>query len=166
MNKKLNLVEILKDCPKGTKLYSPLFGDVYFQKISHSNAISFSIIVKTATGDRSFYPDGKFLYGYEGAEYLLFPSKENRDWSTFKVPVKRFKLSKFQPFDKVLCRDLNTSVWHCNFFSDIVYPVDCAPYVYTTGLITHYHCIPFNDETKHLVGSRVDCPDYYKWWEE
>ena len=27
-------------------------------------------------------------------------------------------------------------------------------------------CIPYNDETKHLIGTTNDCPDYYKWWEE
>lgn len=30
MNENLNLVEILKDCPKGTKLYSTIFGEVKF----------------------------------------------------------------------------------------------------------------------------------------
>ena len=25
-------------------------------------------------------------------------------------------------------------------------------------------CIPYNDETKHLVGTTEDCPEYYKWW--
>ena len=28
MNENLNLVEILKDCPEGTELYSTIFGDV------------------------------------------------------------------------------------------------------------------------------------------
>lgn len=27
-------------------------------------------------------------------------------------------------------------------------------------------CIPYNEETKHLVGTKDDCPEYYKWWEE
>ena len=26
-------------------------------------------------------------------------------------------------------------------------------------------CIPYNDDTKHLIGSADDCPEYYKWWE-
>ena len=32
MNENLNLVEILKDCPKGTKLYSTTYGDVEFTR--------------------------------------------------------------------------------------------------------------------------------------
>lgn len=27
-------------------------------------------------------------------------------------------------------------------------------------------CISYNDETKHLVGTKEDCPEFYKWWEE
>jgi len=23
-----------------------------------------------------------------------------------------------------------------------------------------------NDDTKHLVGTTYDCPEYYKWWED
>ncbi len=172
MNKELNLVEILKDCPKETKLYCTLFGDVKFVGVNDDNA-DYPINIRCPNGGvMGIAFNGRYCAILDG-ECILFPSKENRDWSTFKVPVKRFKVpvkrfkvAEFQPFDKVLCRDLNTSVWHCNFFSDIVYPVGCAPYVYTTGLVSHYHCIPFNDETKHLVGSRDDCPDYYKWWEE
>lgn len=34
-----NLVNILKYCPEGTKLYSPIFGEVTFKKISSSNDI-------------------------------------------------------------------------------------------------------------------------------
>ena len=26
--------------------------------------------------------------------------------------------------------------------------------------------VPYNEETEHLIGTREDCPDYYKWWEE
>lgn len=33
MNENLNLVEILKDCPKGTKLYSTVYGEVKFEEI-------------------------------------------------------------------------------------------------------------------------------------
>ena len=36
MNENLNLVEILKDCPEGTKLYSPIIGEVEFKRIKYS----------------------------------------------------------------------------------------------------------------------------------
>lgn len=82
MNENLNLVEILKDCPEGTKLYSPVFGEVEFESI---NDIIGPIIVTTNIGHpECFTADGKMFARYNG-ECLLFPSKEQRDWSKFKI---------------------------------------------------------------------------------
>lgn len=77
METKLNIVEILKDKPKGTKLYSPLFGDVYFSDINNSTTY-----VLHHTSMASFYSDATFIK-FEEAEPLLFPSNEMRDWSKF-----------------------------------------------------------------------------------
>ena len=86
MNENLNLVEILKDCPEGTKLYSPVFGEVEFESI---NDIIGPIVVTTNTGNAEcFTADGKMYTRYNG-ECLLFPSKEQRDWSKFNVKKKK-----------------------------------------------------------------------------
>lgn len=77
METKLNIVEILKDKPKGTKLYSPLFGDVYFSDINNSTTY---VLHNNSTA--SFYKDARY-FKFEEAEPLLFPSKEMRDWSKF-----------------------------------------------------------------------------------
>ena len=82
MNENLNLVEILKDCPEGTKLYSTVFGEVEFERI---NDIIGPIVVTTNIGDpECFTADGKMFARYNG-ECVLFPSKEQRDWSKFKT---------------------------------------------------------------------------------
>lgn len=75
MEKNVNIVEILKNKSNGTKLYSPLFGDVYFSFIDGE-----FITVKHHEKIANFYRNGRF-YDYDGAESLLFPSKEMRDWS-------------------------------------------------------------------------------------
>lgn len=77
MEKKINIAEILKDKLVNTKLYSPVFGDVYLLNIDTKD-----IIVKHHGSVATFYHNGK-LYGYDEAEPLLFPSKEMRDWSKF-----------------------------------------------------------------------------------
>lgn len=78
----MNIAEILKDCPKGTKLYSLIFGDVEFEKIQNN-----LIYVKTKGGlIGNFTAEGKFLKRYSNSECLLFPSKDNRDWNTFQRP--------------------------------------------------------------------------------
>lgn len=77
MEQKLNIAEILKDKPKNTKLYSPLFGDVYFLCVEDG-----IITVAHHDGIAVFFGDGRY-YNYPESEPLLFPSKEMHDWSKF-----------------------------------------------------------------------------------
>ena len=89
MNENLNLCEILKDCPKGTKLWSPIWGNVTLIRIDDRNF--FPTVFLSAPGfvNISLRSDGK-MYDIEEAECLVFPSKDQRDWSKFKAPVERF----------------------------------------------------------------------------
>ena len=163
-NKKLNLCEILKDCPKGTKLWSPVWGNVTLIQI---NDISLYPIVLSADGfnNVSLHSDGR-MYGVKESECILFPSKEQRDWSKFKVQVKRFNPTEFKPFDKVLLRRGNLK-WTPSFFGKIIQ--ELSGEISVIELISRNRwgmCIPYNDETKSLAGTTDDCPEYYKWWEE
>lgn len=76
-----NIAEILKNCPKGTKLYSPLFGNVTLENIN-SYSTDVTIEVKVHDCYYCFYKTGIY-YNYESAECLLFPSSRMRDWSKF-----------------------------------------------------------------------------------
>lgn len=86
MNENINLVEILKDCPKGTKFYSSVYGELIYSnmytdsldpKIYFIDENNRSIIV-------GYYRDGR-LYDTKG-ECTIFPSKDQRDWSKFTAP--------------------------------------------------------------------------------
>lgn len=79
METEINIVEILKDKPVNTKLWSPLFGDVYTSSICSEDTI---IIVNHHAESSSFYNNGKY-FNHAEAEPLLFPSNEMRDWSKF-----------------------------------------------------------------------------------
>ena len=166
MNEKLNLVEILKDCPKGTKLYSINYGDVKFEQINEGSR--FPILVRANNNNvASFLANGKIYANYDG-ECALLPSKEQRDWSKFDAPwlkKERFDPNTLKPFDKVLVRDGRNEKWQCSLFSHINIIDDIYfPYVaITTG---HKCCIPYNDDTKHLVGTTEEAPEYYRYWEE
>ena len=87
MNENINLVEILKDCPVGTELYSPIFGSCTLVEVIQTYDCTYPINVNVDHGDstRWFTSKGKYMAGGNG-ECMLFPSKENRDWSTFKAP--------------------------------------------------------------------------------
>lgn len=82
----MDLIEILKNCAQGTKLYSPIAGTVKFNKIIESEGLGFYIAVETNYGRLLFDSEGKT---YEDGECLLFPSKEQRDWSKFKVSSEK-----------------------------------------------------------------------------
>ena len=84
METKINIAELLKDCPKGTKLYSPIFGDVYLKKIRPYLAIIVTINKGQGDFNEEFLYDGRYRMN---GECMLFPSKENRDWSKFKRPL-------------------------------------------------------------------------------
>lgn len=82
MENEINIAEILKDCPKGMELYSPIYGKVEFWKVN-SNSV-YSIMTATSiyrTG--SFTSEGRLYEKYPSAECLLFPSREMRDWTKF-----------------------------------------------------------------------------------
>ena len=152
----LNLEIILNDCPRNTKLYSPLYGDVYFQEIDKQNS-EFPIKVLYVDSDGEFNcawfnKIGRY-YNLPNTECMLFPSKENRDWSTWKNPnvkIKHFDPKTLKPFDKVLARYYDGDKWTATLFSHIGF---------------YEEIIPYNDETAHLVGTNDDAPKYYRYWE-
>lgn len=82
MENKINIAKILKDFPKGTKLYSPIYDKVELLGVNIYSVYS----IMTATSiDRTgiFTSDGRLYEKYPTAECLLFPSREMRDWSKF-----------------------------------------------------------------------------------
>ena len=221
MNENLNLVEILKDCPKGTKLYSIIYGDVELEKV-YLKDDEYPIEIKIGEGSDMTYVanDGRLLGDFPG-ECTLFPSKNQRDWSKFKTKKPKFKVGdkivniprkymgalgtqsiiskvtddkyiftngnyifisnqgswelvhdkkpKFdpktlQPFDKVLVRDMDLENWKVQLFSNIIEYEKQYPYLCIND---HYmYCIPYNDDTKHLVGTKEEAPEFYRYWEE
>ena len=93
------------------------------------------------------------------------PANDQRDWSKFSAPwykKEKFDPNTLKPFDKVLV--FTNGEWTCDFFSHTL-----------SGDIFNKRCmgigdvnvvIPYNDETKHLVGTTEEAPDYYRYWED
>ena len=161
MNENLNLVEILKDCQEGTELYSPIIGEVVFKRIKDCE---YPIVTCRKNGNRilSFTKEGLFFP--EGECIMLFPSKEQRDWSKFKIKKPKFDPKTLQPFDKVLVKYLKDDYWSCDLFSNITKDGKIYPYLCVSGV--YKYCIPYNDDTKHLVATNKEAPEFYRYWEE
>ena len=81
--KKINIAELLKDCPKGTELYSPIFGELKFNEVNAFN--NRILVVQQNDYIAEFESDGR-LINCKNGECLLFPSKDKRDWSKFQRP--------------------------------------------------------------------------------
>lgn len=164
MNENIDLTKILKDCPKGWKFWSPIFGEVEFER-NYENKNFFNVSLVEDGTEWSFVYDATiFLGNIKSREIMLYPSKEQRDWSKFTAPwykKDKFDPSTLKPFDKVLVQISRDDIWSVDFFS---YYNDEYKKCICTGLVHYFYCIPYNDETKDLVGTCNEAPDYYKWW--
>ena len=160
MNENLDLVEILKDCPKGTKLYSPLFGEVELECVKDGSAYPIRVLLNKNGTEVGFTLEGTMCPSYYDGECVLFPSKDQRDWSKFKAKQPKFDPNTLNPFDKVLARNYREE-WICTFFSHIVKDEETYPYACGYDMFTY--CIPYNDETKYLVGTVKEAPEFYRF---
>lgn len=78
----MDLIKKLKYYPKGSKLYSPMYGYVTFDHVD-DDFIHVKVGDENSNHTVGFYPDGRINKGYSDSEITLFPSKGNRDWNTF-----------------------------------------------------------------------------------
>lgn len=179
MNENINLTKILKDCPKGWKFYSSVYGEVKFETIefqrlkyrynSYMPTCKHQIVEEDPRPIKFTVQDIEHCVSSAGehikgkGECTFFPSKDQRDWSKFTAPwykKDKFDPKTLQPFDRVLVRDRDIEHWICNLFSHIIndeYLCIGSCFIY---------CIPYNDDTKHLVGTKEEAPEYYKYWED
>ena len=98
-------------------------------------------------------------------EVMLYPSKEMRDWSKFTAPwlkKERFDPKTLKAFDRVLVN--HDDIWKVDFFSHIC-QYEPNGWCQCIG-DSYYICIPYNDDTKHLLGTKEEAPEYYRYWED
>ena len=171
MNENIDLTKILKDCPIGWEFYSSIYGYVIFHRIENSSEypVKFFYINKNNSKNYgSVTKQGLHVSCFNG-ECTLFPSKEQRDWSKFTVPwykKGRFDPTTLNPFDKVLVKVSNESfnTWYADFVAEPAHVKNETPLI--LGAKEANMVIPYNDETKHLVGTKDEAPEYYRYWED
>ena len=168
MNENIDLREILKDCPSGTTFWSKLHGQVIFKSVQE---VTYPIRIAYRSCEGFLHEAGYTKEGYHSQDFkgecLLVPSKEQQSWSKFKAPwlkKPKFDPNTLNPYDKVLVRCDSFYNWNCSLFSNI--DDQCKNYPF--GCLGSYYrfCIPYNEETKHLVGTSDEAPEYYRYWED
>lgn len=142
----MNIAEILRDCPEGTKLYSLVCGEL--ELVCVTDEEEYPIICRVTDGRYdSFTSDGREFFDYPDAKCVLFPSKDQRDWSKFGATYQKPK-PELKPFDKVLVRDSNYGKWECDIFNHI----DNG--IYNCFRSYWYQCIKY-EGNEHLLGTTI-----------
>lgn len=116
-----NLVNILKHCPEGTKLYSPIFGEVTLYSVNNRSIDVIATDYSDKTTHIEFNRLGKLILAYPNAECVLFPSKDQRDWSKFKIPTKKGDVIMFNGMYPCLVTgdySKDPSMWCCGLLED------------------------------------------------
>ena len=89
MEKELDLTSILKGC-EGVELWSNVFGLCKLERIIETVIHPIVLSITNNVGvniSECISKDGLYNNAYNG-ECILWPSETNRDWSTFKKPIK------------------------------------------------------------------------------
>lgn len=95
-------------------------------------------------------------YGIAGFNWMIYIKYQNQ----YELVPNKFDPKTLKPFDKVLVRKFSISEWRCGIFSH---------HQFHWGVVfndTYKFCIPYNAETKHLVGTKKEAPKYYRYWED
>ena len=164
MNENIDLTKILENCPVGWEFWSDNYGKVRFKCINKS--YDRPIFVKRTDGGNAYYTKEGWCSKDFSASCLLWPSKDYRDWSKFTAPwykKEKFNPKTLKPFDKVLVKCNNSETWKVQLFSHIIEDDKICPYVCIS--YNYKYCIPYNNDTKHLVGANEEAPEYYRYWE-
>lgn len=146
----MNIAEILKKCPKGTKLYSLVHGEVTLENIISIG--KYPIEVVSDDGCLKYYTkDGLVFANFPNGECVLVPSKNQRDWSKFGATdqvTDQKQETELKPFDKVLVRDRDDRKWGCDFFCHL----GDKEGVFVCISSWWRQCIPYEDN-EHLLGT-------------
>lgn len=135
-----NLVSILKHCPEGTKLYSPVFGEVTLYSVNNRRIDVIATDYSDKPSHIEFSSSGRLILCYSDSECVLFPSKDQRDWDKFKIPTKKGDVIMFN--GQVPCLvtgdySQDKKAWVCglledgDFCTNIIHPSEWNAHFYT-----------------------------------
>lgn len=156
----MNIAEILKYCPKGTKLYCILCGNAELEEITNIGTIVIRKVVDTISTSYTLDYEGR--YSHSG-ECVLFPSKDQRDWNKFRLPVKRgdIMMSDNKAF---IISDEYVNVFN-NAFHKYICGIDTTGTFKVSQLDTYWTSkfyIPASEEAKKELFDKI-AEAGYKW---
>ena len=150
----INLVSILKHCPKGTKLYSPIFGAVTLYSVNNRIIDVIATNCRDETTHIEFSHLGRLILGYSNAECVLFPSKDQRDWSKFQIPAKRGDIMMFTDKSAVFMIDTKKDT----YTDTIAYAGNNTGFKINEHIVRSY--IPASEDMKEKLFAAIDKAGY------
>lgn len=150
----INLVSILKYCPEGTKLYSPIFGEVTLYSVNNRIIDVIATNCSDETTHIEFSHLGRLILGYSNAECVLFPSKDQRDWSKFQIPAKRGDIMMFIDKSAVFIIDTKKG----NYTDTIAYAGNNTGFKINEHIVRSY--IPASEDMKEKLFAAMDKAGY------
>lgn len=150
-----NLIDILKYCPKGTKLYSPIYGEVTFKGISSiDNILCKATHRNGGTTIAAFTSLGKHQCDFPDSECMLFPSKDQRNWDAFQIPAKRGDIMMFDDKSGVFMIDVMMD----NYVTIIAYVDKYSNFRIGDRILLSY--IPASEDMKKKFFDAMDKAGY------
>lgn len=150
----INLAKILKYYPKGTKLYSPIYGEVVLDSVQGKSIYTLAKTNNGATLVVEFNHLGRLYYEFSNSECVLFPSKDQRDWDKFRTPAKKGDIMMFYDKSAVFMIDAMTD----NYVTIIAY-VDKYSTFRTGGRIL-INYVPASEDMKKKFFDAMDKAGY------
>lgn len=148
----------------GAIVYCTLIGECFVESVNINDCFRARLVQTRDSKKCIEFDEYGRPAGDIDAECCVFPSRDDRDWSTFDA-TPRFDIGELKPFDKVLARYKSyggeePTPWKPAFF------VRHIPETGEFELLPGYgmYCVPYNDETKHLLGTTDEAPEFYKTW--
>lgn len=154
----INLVNILKHCPEGTKLYSPIFGEVTLYSVNNRIIDVIATNYSDETTHIEFSRLGRLILGYSNAECVLFPSKDQRDWNKFRISTKKGDVIMFNGTCPCLVTDdysKDTSKWCCGLTADNIFLLN-----YSSAEWRNSFYIPASEDMKEKLFAAIDKAGY------
>ena len=148
MGNKINIAELLKDCPSGMELDCTSYDNVSFDKISDDKKATYPIFCYTTDkeGNRSgisFTEDGCESKRY-GAKCVIFP-KGKTTWEGFRKPFK----------DGDILTDISGDIYICKIISTYNY---CGSYasINSNGVFISYYTSFIEDSSRYATESEKE----------
>ena len=160
MENKINIAELLKDCPKGMELDCTMYEDVYFDYVDELNIIHCYIQYETHKTSTTFNQHGTPNSNIK-SKCVIFP-KGKTTWEGF-VPPCKFKAGDVlvsKAGNIVLFSHIdskNIVHYHC-----IIQPYDSFRIEENTsiGVGKYYECVLANEQQRQRMYDKIKCSGY------